>query len=1315
MSRKIYHGLCCVLILSLLALPAQLTHAASSPLPLGEGVGGEGLLPSPLGREAGGESLPTTPNWTAQSTNLTANFGWSVAHAGDVNGDGFGDLLVGAPILDGLGGVDSGRAYLYYGSASGLAAAPLWYADGGQAGAKFGLHVAGLGDVNNDGYDDVAISAPYDDIGTETDEGVIYVWYGSDSGLSCGAGCPVVASPATASWYAQPEQANARLYAVAGGDVNGDGYGDLVAGANRYDWWNPVFGEWVPDTGAVFVWSGSADGLANHTPGQPGNAFWGAYGEAANDRIGYRVAAVDVKHDGQADVLAGSWEYDHGQTDEGAVFAWYAPLSGSSSTLYANWKVEGDQEIAYLGYSIGTAGDVNGDNDPDLIVSAPYYDSNGYTNNGIAFVFHGSPTGLPGSGTPGGWQDVYDTANWKAATNINSTFLGFFVGSAGDVNTDGYDDVLIGDHVYNAYIGRASVFYGSSNGLSNGAGGPGQNPVDLETDDWTVLGEPGQSQFGYSVAGAGDVNGDQVSDVFVGAPSYDTNAADGGKAYGYYGVSENTPPVAVDDLAVPIYEDEVYVSPYSVLANDYDPGGNPNRLWAEFIIPPPPPNTVHGSVSMTPDGFFTYIPDANWNGEAIFDYAVWDGFDYDVGQVRIPITAVNDPPSFTKGADPTVNEDAGPQMITGWATNISPGPADEAGQTLWFVISGNTNPGLFAVAPAVDANNGALTFTPAADASGSAAITLYLQDNGGSGGMGNDDTSDPQSFTITVTPVNDPPVAVDDSAATPEDTAVLVSVLANDTDPDGDPLSIVNLTQPAHGAAAIEGAAIRYTPDVNYSGADSFTYQASDGQAQSSAATVSLTINPVNDPPVAVDDSVSTAQGTPRLIAVLGNDSDPDGDTLSIQSVTDPAHGSAVIQGTEVLYTPDPGYVGLDTFGYTCSDGHGGSDAAQVTVDVGNVNDPPTAVDDAATTAEDTEVGIPVLANDSDPDGDTLSISDLTQPAHGVAVIDGVTVRYTPSANYSGPDSFTYTASDGELTDTATVAITITAVNDPPIATDDSAETPEDTAVVIPVLANDSDPDAASLSIAAISLPAHGAAVIEGAAIRYTPSANYYGPDSFTYTVTDGALIDTAQVSLTVSAVNDAPTAGDDVAGTLLDTPVSISALANDTDADGDPLSLAQVSAPAHGAAVISGARVVYTPTTGYSGVDSFTYTVSDDRGGSDIAAVQVTVRETNTTPVAVDDSAETTQEAPVLIDVLDNDADADGDPLAITQVGAPAHGTAVISGTQVLYTPGLGYSGSDTFTYTITDGFATAAAAVTVDVTPAAVGYKVFLPLVVR
>ena len=278
------------------------------------------------------------------------------------------------------------------------------------------------------------------------------------------------------------------------------------------------------------------------------------------------------------------------------------------------------------------------------------------------------------------------------------------------------------------------------------------------------------------------------------------------------------------------------------------------------------------------------------------------------------------------------------------------------------------------------------------------------------------------------------------------------------------------------------GTAVTYTPAANYNGPDSFTYTIGDGNGGSATATVKVTVTGVNDGPVAVDDAATTAEDTAVSVAVLTNDTDLDGDTLAVSSVSTPAHGTAVIAGTGVTYTPAVNYNGPDSFTYTVGDGNGGSATATVSVTVTGVNDGPVAVDDAATTAEDTAVSVTVLTNDSDLDGDTLVVSACQHAGarHG-GRRPGPRSLYTPAANYNGPDSFTYTVGDGNGgSATATVTVTVTGVNDGPVAVDDAATTAEDTAVSVTVLTNDSDLDGDTLSIASVTTPAHGTAVVEG-------------------------------------------------------------------------------------------------------------------------------------------------------------------------------------------------------------------------------------------
>jgi hypothetical protein len=352
-------------------------------------------------------------------------------------------------------------------------------------------------------------------------------------------------------------------------------------------------------------------------------------------------------------------------------------------------------------------------------------------------------------------------------------------------------------------------------------------------------------------------------------------------------------------------------------------------------------------------------------------------------------------------------------------------------------------------------------------------------------------------------------------------------------------------------------------------------------------------------------------------------------------------------------------------------------------------NQAPTANDDATSTNAGTGVDINVRSNDSDPDGDPLSLS-LNQPSNGtVAENQDGTVRYTPNAGFFGPtDSFTYTVDDGKGgTDTATVTITFN--NNPPDAQNDSASTRAEQTVDINVRSNDSDPDGDPLSLS-LNQPSNGTvAENQDGTVRYTPNAGFFGPtDSFTYTVDDGkGGTDTATVTITFN--NNAPDAQDDIATTSKEIAVDIDVRGNDSDSDGDTLSLSLNQPNSGTVAENQDGTVRYTPNAGFTGRDSFTYTVEDGKGGSDTATVTVDVfEEPNTPPEAEDDAASTEAGQAVTINVLANDSDPNNDPLQFVLGPQPANGS--VSKNQdntITYVPADGFSGSDKFTYTLGDG----------------------------
>ena len=544
---------------------------------------------------------------------------------------------------------------------------------------------------------------------------------------------------------------------------------------------------------------------------------------------------------------------------------------------------------------------------------------------------------------------------------------------------------------------------------------------------------------------------------------------------------------------------------------------------------------------------------------------------------------------------------------------------------------------------------GDLTVIPAADWNGDLALEVSATSRDGT-----DTATTVETLTVIIDGVNDAPVAVDDTASGDEDTVIMGSVLSNDTDVDGDDLTVVAETkETAHGVVTInDDGSYSYAPNPDFNGTDSFTYTLLDGEGGQDTATVTITVDPVNDDPVAVDDAATGDEDTIITGTVLGNDSDIDGDNLTTVAETkETAHGRVIINSDgSYSYTPDQDFNGTDSFTYTVQDGQGGQDTATVTITVDPVNDDPVAVDDTASTDEDTVVSVNaangLLANDSDVEGDTLTITQVESqaltPGAQITLDSGALLTVNADGSYSydpngafeslgageqATDSFTYTIEDGQGGEaTATASVTVNGVNDAPLAEDDAASTDEDTEVVVGaadgLLANDSDVEGDTLTITQINgedyTPGDQITLDSGALLTvnadgsysYTPADDFNGTDSFTYTLSDGTLTDEGTATITVNAVNDAPVAVDDTTSGDEDTVIIGNVLDNDTDVDGDELSVVpEAKETANGTVTINAdGSYTYTPAVNFSGTDSFSYTVEDGEGGEDTGTVTVTV-----------------------------------------------------------------------------------------------------------
>jgi len=338
-------------------------------------------------------------------------------------------------------------------------------------------------------------------------------------------------------------------------------------------------------------------------------------------------------------------------------------------------------------------------------------------------------------------------------------------------------------------------------------------------------------------------------------------------------------------------------------------------------------------------------------------------------------------------------------------------------------------------------------------------------------------------------------------------------------DGDGDLLNFVVVGLPQHGTLTGTGATLLYTPALNFNGTDSFTYKANDGLLDSNLATVTLTIAPVNDAPVADAQTVTTDEDVARALTLTG--SDVDGDLLNFVVVGLPQHGTLTGTGATLLYTPALNFNGTDSFTYKANDGLLDSNLATVTLTIAPVNDAPVA--DAQTVTTDEAVATALTLTGRDGDGDLLNFVVVGLPQHGTLTGTGATLLYTPALNFNGTDSFTFKTNDGLLDSTvATVTLTITPVNDAPLANAQTVTTDEEVATALTLTGSDVDGDL--LNFVVVGLPQHGTLTGTGANLLYTPALNFNGTDSFTFMANDGLLdSDVATVNLTINSINDAP------------------------------------------------------------------------------------------------------------------------------------------------------------------------------------------------
>lgn len=478
---------------------------------------------------------------------------------------------------------------------------------------------------------------------------------------------------------------------------------------------------------------------------------------------------------------------------------------------------------------------------------------------------------------------------------------------------------------------------------------------------------------------------------------------------------------------------------------------------------------------------------------------------------------------------------------------------------------------------------------------------------------------------------------------------------------------------------------------TGFVGSDSFTFQLRDDRGRwTNTGTVSITVLNVNDAPIVQDFSVVTSQNTSVATTLVGDDED--GDVLEFTIIDAPV-GTLSGSSPNLTYTPPVDFFGVDRFTYEASDGVATSNRATVTITVLETNSPPVAIDQSVLTFRNTPVAITLSAYD--PDSDALVFTQINQTTNGTLSGSVPFLTYTPNNNYTGTDSFQFKVSDGEFdSNVAIVSITVDPTNDSPTALTGSAIVSEDDSVSITL--QGSDPEGQPLSYSVTAGPSRGILEGSGDTYVYTPNADVNGSDAFYFRVSDGVKnSSSAKVSITIIPVNDPPTAYDKTLETYEDWSKSITMSA--TDVDGDPLTFVLVQAPSIGEVALSGDQLTYTPNANLYGSDNISYAAYDGTASSSPATVWVTVTSVNDAPVATAQEVVTDEDTEISFPL--NASDVDGDPLTVSIAFAPSKGSVIIDRDLVaLYTPNHNFSGTDSFTYKVTDGvFSTALTAVTI------------------
>jgi len=701
------------------------------------------------------------------------------------------------------------------------------------------------------------------------------------------------------------------------------------------------------------------------------------------------------------------------------------------------------------------------------------------------------------------------------------------------------------------------------------------------------------------------------------------------KAYLVFTITPGSAPVSVADSYTLDEGAVLNIAAPGVLGNDSDADGNP--LTAHLVS-----NVSNGSLTLNADGSFTYTHNGGETTTDAFTYRAHDGVNYgNTVTVSLTINPVNDAPVFAEDTL-RIPTPAGKDTVINLCSNVS----DAEGNALTISIECAPKHGSF-----VNTGDGCrFKYTPDAGFTGTDTLCYEVCDNG-------TPVKCKKAYLVfTITP-GSAPVSVADSYTLDEGAVLNIAapgVLGNDSDADGNPLTAHLVSNVSNGSLTLNAdGSFTYTHNGGETTTDAFTYRAHDGVNYGNTVTVSLTINPVNDAPVFAEDTlyVTTLEDEPVVIDLCAQLGDPEGGDLAVSVLCEPGSGALALSGCVLTYTPSPNFFGADTLCLVVCDSGSPAlcDTAYVVVSVTGVNDPPTIASDTlrVTTLEDEPVVIDLCAQLGDPEGGDLAVSVLCEPGSGALALSGCVLTYTPSPNFFGADTLCLVVCDSgspALCDTAVVVITISPINDLPIAVNDNYTVNRGGTLTIlspGVLINDSDVDSDLLTSIKVTDPSHGALTLnDDGSFTYIHDGSKTSSDSFTYKVNDGSADgNTVTVSITILPVNEMPIAVNDI-NSLDEGQIDVigNILSNDYDPDGDPLSVISIDGNTNISTGISGdygtltcnslGNYTYTLNNqselakslkdGETLIERFDYSISDGNGGNANAVLEITIHGKN-------------------------------------------------------------------------------------------------------